>query len=152
MSENEENKKSIDQNGVIGNLRSSVNDILGLRDSLGVALSPVYLVKRNWSGEEIGEGQAQDSQEQVLPSPRIFSMSDDSRIVAGGAVQIDDLLIKGISKVNYPKKNLIDGTSESETIECFYLVDGFIYTVTNVTEKHLTWNVQIRKLSNQKRY
>lgn len=146
------NDKSIDQIGVVGGLKSSVDSILGLRDRLGAALMPVYLVTRSWNGEEIGDGMAEESKVQILPSPRIVSMSDDSRVVEGGQIQLDDIMLKMVSKVSYPSKSMIDGTSENQTVEMFYEVDGNLYKATNVTEKHLYWNIQIRKLTNQARY
>lgn len=145
--------KSIDNpNGVVGSLKDSVDDILGLRDSLGAALMPVYFVERQWTGDESGDGTATETTEQVLPSPRIVSMSDDSRVMEGGAIQLDDILLKGISKNKYPSKVDVDGTTDDQSIERFYEIDGQLYGVINVTEKHLTWNVQVRKLSNQKRH
>ncbi len=145
--------KSIDNpDGVVGSLRDGLDDILGLRDTLGAALMPVYMVERTWNGSEIGDGSATETKAQVLPSPRIVAMSDDSRVVTGGAVQLDDILLKGISKKSYPDKVDVDGTTDDQSIERFYEVDGNLYNVMQVTEKHLTWNVQIRKLTNQKRY
>lgn len=144
--------KSINAGGIVENLADGLNDILGLRDSLGVALMPVYLVEREWQGSEIGDGAATETKIQILPSPRIVDMSDDSRVMEGGAVQLDDLLLRGISKVSYPNKIDVDGTSDDQSIERFYEVDGSLYSVIKVKEKHLTWQVQIRKLSNQKRY
>lgn len=145
--------KSIDiPGGVVGSLKSSLDSILGIRDQIGATLMPVYLVTRTWSGTEIGDGVAVETKAQVLPSPRIVSMSDDSRVVEGGAVQLDDIMLKMISKNAYAAKSSIDGTSNDQKIEKFYEVDGLLYKVINVTEKHLYWNVQIRKLSNQKRY
>lgn len=145
--------KSIDiPGGVVGSLKSSLDSILGIRDQIGAALMPVYFVTRTWSGTEIGDGNAVEVKVQVLPSPRIVSMSDDSRVVEGGAVQLDDIMLKMISKNTYANKNQVDGTSTDQKIEKFYEVDGLLYKAINVTEKHLYWNVQIRKLSNQKRY
>lgn len=144
--------KSIDKPGVVGDLKSSVNGILGLRDSLGAALTEVYIVQRTWSGNEIGEGTATEVETKVIPSPRILSFSDDSRVMQGGAIQLDDIKLKMISKVNYPKKSDVDCTVSSQKIEKFYLIDGQIYSVTSVEEKHLYWNVMLRKRSNQKRY
>lgn len=145
--------KSIDiPGGAVGSLRDSVDSILGIRDDLGAALMPVYLITRTWSGDEIGDGVSIEDREQILPSPRIVSMSDDSRVVQGGSVQVDDINLKMVSKVNYPSKNQIDGSVEFQNIEKFFEVDGQLYKVFNVTEKHLYWNIQIRKLTNQVRY
>lgn len=144
--------KSIDAGGIITGLADGFNDILGLRDSLGVALMPVYFVERKWTGEEIGDGQAYETKTQILPSPKIVQMTDDSRVQAGGAIQLDDIQLRGISKVTYRNKSDVDGTSAVSTTERFYEVDGFLYVVANVREKHLTWDVLIRKQSNARRY
>lgn len=144
--------KSINKQGIVGNLKDSVNDILGLRDDLGAALTGVYIVTRIWSGSELGEGVAQEEKLQVLPSPRIFSFVDDSRVLQGGIIQLEDIKLKMISKANYSCKADLDCSSESENVEKFYEIDGQIYSVISVIEKHLTWDVMLRKRTNQKRF
>lgn len=146
--------KSINSGGIIQGLAAGIDDILSLRDSLGVALMPVYHVVRSWSGGRVGKGDAYEVETQILPSPKIVSMSNDYRIKEGGAVQIDDIQIRGVSKVKYPAKADIDCSlsDNEEGVERFYALDGELYKVVYVEEKHLTWNLHLRKLSNQKRY
>lgn len=146
--------KSINAGGIITGLAAGFDDILGLRDSLGVALMPVFHVVRTWSGEEVGRGDATEVETRILPSPKIVSMSNDVRIKEGGVVQLDDIQIKGISKVKFPLKSQIDCSvgDEEEGVERFYALDGELYTVVGIVEKHLTWQVHLRKLTNQKRY
>lgn len=145
--------KSIDDpNGIVGSLKDGLDDILGLRDSLGAALMPVFFVTRTWTGDENGDGEATEVKSQVLPSPRIVQMNDASRIVEGGAVQLGDIFLKMISKAKYGSKSDVDGMSDFQNVERFFEIDGELYSVINVTEKHLTWTVQVRKLSNQRRF
>lgn len=146
--------KSINSGGIITGLAAGFNDILGLRDSLGVALMPVFQVVRTWDGGESGRGTATEVETQVKPSPKIVSMSNDVRTREGGTVQIDDIQIRGVSKVTFPFKSQIDCSvsDDEQGVERFYALDGELYNVVGVVEKHLTWNIHLRKLSNQKRY
>jgi hypothetical protein len=135
--------------GIVDDLRSSVNDILGLRDSLGVGLKKVYLVTRTWSGSELGEGTKTVTKKQLLPSPRVVEFMDEFKIKDGGAVQQGDLLLKMISKQSYPLRSDIDCTTSSENVEKFYEVGGTLYRVIMVREKHVVWDVQLRRDSKQ---
>lgn len=144
--------KSIDiPGGVIGGIKDSLDDILGVRDDIGAALMPVYFVTKTWTGTEPGDGTATEVKVQVQPSPRIVEMKNEHRIVPGGAVQLGDIFLKMISKNSYPNKSDIDGTAATANIEKFYEIDGNLYRVIEAFEKHLTWTVHIRKLSNQNR-
>ena len=144
--------KSIDNpNGIVGSLKDSLDGILGVRDDIGAALMPVYLVTRTWSGTENGSGSLTEVKVQITPSPRIVKIADASRVVPGGAVQLGDIFLKMISKNAYPAKTTIDGTSDDQSVEKVYEVDGELYSVQDVTEKHLTWTVMIRKRTNQVR-
>ncbi len=136
---------------VIDGIKANVNSILGLRDTLGVGLKDVYLVTRTWAGTEIGDGAVTEDREQMLPSPRIVQFNHDLRIVAGGAIEQGDILLKMVSKQTYATKDLIDGVSTSELIEELFEVGGILYRVVEVTEKHVTWNILLRRLSDQTR-
>lgn len=132
-------------------LNGSVNDILGVRDDLGVALKQVHMVTRSWSGLEPGDGEVSEVKTRVLPSPRVVEFKNDLRIVEGGAVQQGDILLKQISKQTYPTQDLVDGSSDSESVEKFYEVGHRLYRVVAVTEKQVTWTVLLRPLTSQER-
>lgn len=121
-----------------------VDGILGIRDDLDVALKPVYLVTRTWDGSEPGDGEFEDEEAQILPSPRVVEFSQDLRIRQGGAMEAGDILLKMISKVSYDKADL-DGTSDEQNVEKIYKVGTEYFRPISVTEKHLTWNVQVRR-------
>lgn len=135
--------------GVVQGVLENVNDILGLRDSLGAGLKDVFLVTRTWSGTEIGDGTKTDAKVKMLPSPRVVEFKHDMRLVEGGFVKAGDVLLKMVSKQTYPTENLLDGTSADPKIEKLYEVGGVLYRVINVREKHVVWNVLLRRLSQQ---
>lgn len=128
-------------------LRQNVNGILGLRDSLGVQKGLVYLVTRTWSGSQIGEGTMSETKVQMLPSPYIFIFTADRKIPEGGVVKSGDIILRQISMQSYPTEDLINCSSNNENVEKLYEVDGNLYRVVEVTKKHITWKVVLRRLS-----
>lgn len=134
---------------ILDSLRLNVNSILGLRDSLGVTKGLVYLVTRTWEGPEMGEGNYIDEEVQMLPTPYIFIFSAEDKIPEGGNVKLHDIVLRQISMQTYPTVDLIDCSSDIENIEKLYRVDGSLYRVIEVTKKHVTWKVILRRLSQQ---
>ncbi len=144
--------------GIIDSLLPVTDAILGIRDSIGAVIKPVYFLTRTWYTDEdlttaatAPEGFAKDSQIQMLPSPQIKDFSQDIRLREGGAVKAGDIILQNISRNKYGIADL-DGTSTAENIERFYIVGVKIYQVINVSESYLTFRVQLRELSNQVRY
>lgn len=135
--------------GVVEGVLESVNDILSLRDSIGAALKEVYLVTKTWPGTEIGDGTAVVTKVKMVPSPRVVEFKHNLRLVEGGAVKSGDILLKMVSKQTYPTENLLDCTSAVQTVEKFYEVGGILYRFLSATEKHVTWNVLLRRVSQQ---
>lgn len=135
--------------GILDGLRANVNSILGLRDSLGVQKGLVFLIKRTWSGEELGDGTPTDLRTQMLPSPHIKVFTGDQKIPEGGMVKHGDIILSQISQQTYPIEDLIDVTSDDPKVEYLYEVDGSFYRVIEVTKKHVTWKVILRRLSDQ---
>lgn len=145
-------------NGIIASLLPDLDAILSVRDCVGAVLKPVYLFTRTWFKDQAKtmaanapEGFATDSFVQLLPSPEMKDYSQDIRLREGGSVKQGDIILKMISKHKYAESD-IDGTSSAANVERFYLVGTKLYQVINVTEEYLTWNVQLRELSNQTRY
>ena len=136
--------------GIVDSLLTNVDSILGLRDSIGAALKRVDIVTRTWSGTEIGDGTATDVYVQMLPSPRIVVYNNDVRLVEGGAVRQGDILMKMISKNLYQTQAVVElRDNSSPNVEKFYALGGVLYRVVTVTEKHVTWNVLIRRVAQQ---
>lgn len=135
---------------VVSDLLGGVDDILGLRDDIGAALKEVHLVTRSWRGSEPGDGTYVESKVRMLPSPRVVEFTDSHKIREGGAVQQGDIMLKMISKNLYPKAADLDCSSGDAAVERFYEVGGSLYRVVTVTEKHVTWNVLLRKLTAQR--
>lgn len=136
---------------IVANLKPGLDSILGIRDEIGAALKPVFLVTRTWSGTEIGDGTKKETRSEVRPSPGIRQYTNDLRITEGGAVKQGDVLLKMISKQSFPTEKDVDCSVSSNTVEKFYEVDGILYRVVNVREKHLTWDVLVRRVSDQRR-
>lgn len=147
-------------NGIVSALLPSVDAILGVRDSIGAIIQPVYFVTRTWykdkdlqfPSSEVGVHFAKDSVAvQLLPSPGMKTFAQDVRLREGGAVKAGDIILKDVSKNAYKEADL-DGSTSAENIEKFYLIGAKLYQVINVTEKYVTFNVQVRELTNQTRY
>lgn len=138
--------------GIVDDLRSGVNDLLGIRDSIGAALKEVWIVTRTWSGIELGDGTAFETREQMLPSPRVVEFKTDLRIKEGGAVQSGDIMLKMVSRQSFPNQADVDFSGIASNVEKLYEVGGRLYRPVGVTEKHLTWTILLRPLSDQKRY
>ncbi len=139
-------------NPLIDSLIPNLDSVLGVRDSVGAVLHTVGILTRTWSGPKPGEGEPKDTIEKVSPTPGIVDYSHDLRLREGGMLRQGDIILRGLSKHKYPKEELIDCTTPKKSIEKFYLIDDRLYTVINVKEGYVTWNVQVRKYSNQKRY
>jgi hypothetical protein len=135
--------------GVISSLKPNIDDILGVRDEVGAALKVCKIVTRSWSGSELGDGTATTASATISPSPRVLEFSFDRKLPDGGAVKHGDIILKLISKNQFSSVDKIDGTVNSPNIEKFYDVGGIKYEVVAVTEKHLWWNVHLRRKSYQ---
>lgn len=132
---------------ILTNLRANLNGILGLRDSLGVAKSTVYIATQTWTGTEIGDGTMTETTAQMLPTPYIFVFTADRKIPEGGVVAAGDIILRQISMQSYPNESQIDCSSTLANVEKLYKIDGNYYRVIEVTKKHVTWKVTLKRLS-----
>lgn len=137
--------------GLLATILPSIDACLSVRDSAGVVFKKVYLLTRTWSGTQPGDGSATDKSVQMLPSPGVKDYSQDVRLREGGSVKAGDIVLKNVSKNSFQLSQL-DGTSTAGNIEQLFLVGDKVYNVINVTEKPVTWDVQLRELTNQTRY
>ena len=137
--------------GIIDSLLPAVNSILGVRDAAGAVIDPIYFVTRTWTGAEIGEGTASEVVVQMLPSPGLKNYSQDVRLREGGVVKQGDIILTNVSRYSYQEADL-DGSSTGNNVEVLYLVGVKLYQPINIFKNYLTWNVQLRELTNQQRY
>lgn len=141
--------------GIIDSLLPAVDSILGVRDKVGAVIKPVSLVTRTWYDDAsyttlattVG-GYARDEVVRMIPSPGLKDFAQDIRLREGGAIQQGDIVLSNVSKHSYAKADL-DGSSPSQNVEKLFKVGDDFYQSINVREKYLTWDVQIRKLTNQ---
>ena len=129
---------------------SGLDDILAIRQNIGVDLAKVYLIIRTWAGIQVGEGEYTDEITEVLPTPGIKDYSHHLRVTEAGSIRQGDLLIRMISKNGY-SKDQVNCQTDQQHVEKFFRVGDSDCTVVTVVEKHLTWDVQVRPRSDQSR-
>lgn len=137
--------------GIIDALLPVADSILGIRDSVGAVIDPVFFITRTWSGMAPGDGSAVDTKVQMLPSPGIKNYAQDIRLKEGGAIKAGDIVLFDVSRNKFQESDL-DGTSQSPRVEKFFLVGQKLYQVINLAKRYVTWDVQLRELTNQTRY
>lgn len=137
---------------IVNDILGCTDEILGLRDELGATKHKVYILTRTWTGSEPGDGAAQDSITQVLPTPYLVDYSHSLRLREGGKIREGDILLKHLSKETYTEESMIDCSVESRNVEKYYYINGRLYTVISITSHYVYWNVLVRKASRQKVY
>lgn len=124
-------------------LIEDIDSILSLRDEIGAVKAPVYIVTRTWK-EKKGIGDFTETKNQILPSPRIFDLSHDSRIREGGVVKQGDLILKMISKESYQEKDIDLSVTDDKT-EKFYLIKNGLYELVSLIDKYVVFQVHLRR-------
>jgi hypothetical protein len=144
--------------GIIDALLPNINAILSVRDSVGAVIEPIYFVTRTWYQDSgfttpatLPEGYARDNVVQMLPTPGMRNFSQDIRLKEGGAIKSGDIILKNVSKQSFKITDL-DGTLLGSGAQLLYKIGTKIYQVINVTEKYVTWDIQVRELTNQTTY
>ncbi len=138
-------------NTLIDSLIPNLDDVLGVRDSIGAKLRDVFILTRSWSGKNIGEGVFTDKTEQIKPTPYIVDYSQSIALRDGGAIRSGDLIIKGISKHKYPTMDKIDCRVDQSglNVQKYYFINNMEYAVIQVKDDYVTWDIHVRKLSDE---
>lgn len=134
---------------LVESMKACVDSILGIRTKVGADIQKVYIVARTWEGPAVGEGSMWESTEEVTPTPGVKDHSHSLRVTEGGSYKEGDLIIHQISKHRYPLESDVDCSSSHPLIEKIYKVGDYYYRVIHVRESHLTWDVHVRRLSDQ---
>jgi hypothetical protein len=137
--------------GIVDDILSVTNEILGLRDDLGAIKHPIYILTRIWSGQERGSGAPTDSVQQILPTPYLVDLSHRINLREGGSLKQGDILLKMLSKQKYSEAQINCSVSDAKT-EKWYYFNGLLYEVVSITEEYVYFNVQVRKATKQKVY
>lgn len=132
-------------------LAECVESALEARDDVGYLKSKVYFVLRTWSGERPGDGDCEEEKTQMLPTPYIVDLSHDVRIQPGGNIKQGDILLRHVSRSAYPLESDVNPIPELRNCECFYEVCDQLYQVISVKQNYATWDIQIRKISDERR-
>lgn len=138
--------------GLIDSLLDCSDCILSVRDTIGAVLKPQYFITRTWSGAEPGDGTAVDVPAQILPTGHIVDLSLNFRALEAGVVKQGDILLKMLSKHLYPTRSVFESTSTARNIEKFIKVGAILYETISIRERYLTWDLQLRPLSDQTGY
>jgi len=133
--------------GIVDDILEITDDILGIRDDLGAEKHSVFIFTRTWSGSRLGEGTKTDSQTQILPTPALIDHSHNLRLKEGGRIRQGDIMVKYISKQSFPDESVFDNSTSGKNIEKYILINNRLYTVINIVEEHVYWNIQVRKTS-----
>jgi hypothetical protein len=145
--------------GIITGMLAGIDGVLDARDAVGAVIKPVYFLTRTWYSDpgfgvpnNVPEGYAKDAaQVQMIPSPGMKQFNQDIRLREGGSIKAGDIILKAISK-NLFKESDLDGSTPAQNIQKFFVIGSKIYQVIDVVEKYVTFNVQVRELTNQTRY
>ena len=133
-----------------GNIRESlgkcIDQILGVRDGIGATLAEVDIITRTWTGRRVGEGTYSESVVPVKPSPQIVDFSHNVRVTEAGAVKSGDLILKGISRTQFPDEAVLRTDNVSKQVEKRYKIGTHYYTVIHIKELLVTWDVHVRKI------
>jgi len=151
MSDPFQGDKKTQKNTLIDSLLPGLNNVLGVRDTIGAKVREVYKLTRTWAGRSIGEGDYTDQIVQVLPSPYLVDYSHSIMLQAGGSMRSGDIIIKNISKAAYPSESDVDGRVDQTTlnVEHFYFINNLHYTVIHVKDNYLVWDVHVRKVTDE---
>lgn len=138
--------------GIVTDILSITDDILGLRDDLGAKKQNVYILTRTWDGSELGDGTPSDVAVQILPTPHIVDYAHSLRLKEGGNIREGDIILKHLSKQTYTDESMIDCSVSDQVTEKYYYIDEKLYTVIHVKSDYVYWNVHIRKAAKQSTY
>lgn len=138
--------------GIIGDLLEVADDIYAIRQEIGAIIQEVGIVTRTWAGTEPGEGNASDVVVWFDPMPGVKDYSLKFANMQGGAYLQGDLIVSGISKQSYPSRDEVTCKSSALNVEKFYLIGEELFQVIAYTERYISWDVHVRKMTNQTRY
>lgn len=135
----------------MSNFRESFTDcvdkILGIREEMGAQLADVFFVTRTWSGERTGDGDFSDTIEQMSPLPEIVDYSHDVRLQQAGTYKQGDLILRSVSRNQYPDEDKLRTDTLERNVEKFLKVGDHFYRTIHIKEKLVTWDIHVRKVA-----
>jgi hypothetical protein len=91
--------------GVVDEVRSLIHAELGTRPNR------VWLVRRSWSGPEVGEGSPTDTEVEILPPPRVTDLALRATLRPAGREEEGDVLLTEVS-LRYSEAELYGPTDK----------------------------------------
>jgi len=133
----------------ISSLRRCIDSVLVVRERIGADHQPVVLITRTWDGRERGDGDYTDVETPITPTPRVKSLAHNVRLTEGGAIKQTDLFIESISMNGFPLESDVDCSTADQKVEKFYKIGDYHYRVISVVQRHVVWDVQVRRMEVQ---
>ena len=116
-------------------------------ESTGFILRRVFVVKRTWSGQYVGEGSYTDIGHEIRPVPFVQPITRRVPMTGGGFRNEQQIRINGISKLNQDMKTLSPET-HNQNEEVFYQVGEERGEIVEVIENLTSMQVFIRVFTN----
>lgn len=139
------------ENDFLKDLRETADCVLSVRDDIGAQKAEINIIRRWWTGEAVGDGEiGEETCTPVYPSPHLVDYSHSLRLQTGGNWKAGDLLLKSLSMERYTVEYL-EGRGLAKNEEQFFEIDGKLYRVISSKVKYATIDVQVRRLTDQRR-
>ena len=128
---------------LVERLRDKADRFFAVRERVGYK-QKVYLLTRTWPGPRVGTGQPTNAVTRIKPAPGIRDLSHRRQISTHGETIAGDIVLTGIA-FNLYSEELLGNTTNTPLTEKFYLIDGKTYSVANVSQKFVSWEVVLKK-------
>jgi hypothetical protein len=134
---------------LVDSIKGCSDKIFEIRDKLGAALRPVYVVTRTWTGRAPGEGTMTEVVQELTPVPGIRDIAHDRLVKEGGTATEGDLIVYHISKRKYAESDINCKSAAKNVVKLFKIGTEF-YRVIHVHERYVSWDVHVRRLTDQR--
>lgn len=128
---------------LVQRLRAKADRFFSVRERVGYK-QKVFLLTRTWQGPRVGVGSPVDAVVRIKPAPGIRDLSHRRQVTTHGQTIEGDIVLTGIAFNNY-NEELLGNTTNTPLTEKFYLIDGKTYSVANVSQKFVSWEVVLKK-------
>ncbi len=130
---------------ILGDAAKSVSGAMKTIEDLEIFRHRVYILTRTWSGVRIGNGVKTDTTVEVSPVPYIKTYDLDIRLRVGGVIKAGDIIIKYMSKDDYPDLSFLETVTNIRNVQKFYKIDNKLYTAVGTSDGYAYWNIHLRK-------
>ena len=128
---------------IVDDCRAMIDDDLGLR------LHVVKIVRRIWTGPELGQGTFTDTETVIAPRPRVREPSPHLVRDMGGTFEAGDRVVDKLSATL--AIDALTGGKLARAEEWLWLIDDEAYSIVAEPDKRYTdWRVQLRRMNRRR--